>query len=120
MRTASVLGKSIMLATIVFWLFFSNEIQSDNFSLILFSFIPISICVCITLFITIYPWFVILKKDSKTVFNSVFPFYSTLLFITSASIICLNDYGNLITSFLISAYVTTCYAWLCFSKSDSQ
>ena len=118
MRTVSIVGKSILLATIIFWLFFYNDIQSDNFSLILFSFIPISICVCITLFTTIYPWFVISKRDSKTVFNRIFPVYSILLFTICISMILLNNYENFTTSFLISAYITTCYAWCCFSKSD--
>ena len=119
MKTSETLGKSIVLATFIFWLVLYDETHLDQIWLILLSIIPISICVTITILITIFPWFSNSKNNSKKVFNIGFPIYSGLLFMTCIYASFISDFDVYVTSFLSSVYITTCYAWLCYSKTSN-
>jgi len=116
MNTPSIIGKSILLATLIFWLFNYTQLDFQGYLLVPLSLIPISICVSLVILITIFPWFTNSKKSAKQIFNIGFPIYSILLFIVCVYFGFESDFENFITGFLASAYITTCYAWLKFSK----
>ncbi|MDO5980097.1 hypothetical protein [Flavivirga spongiicola] len=120
MNTPSVILKSTILATCIFWIILISEnFQNDMIPFVFLSIIPISICCTVTILFTIMPFF-LLKKDgssNKSVFKKYFPFYA----IVSFSLCC---YGvielTFAISFFISAFFTTMQSWIWLAKDNQQ
>ncbi len=124
MNTPSVILKSTILATCLFWIpIMSKDFQSDMILFVFLSIIPISLCCAFTILLTIAPFFWFHGKASsdgsvhrnKVIFNKYFPFYA----ITTFSL-CL--YGTIkfsfAISFFISVFFTTMQSWIWFAKNN--
>ncbi len=124
MNIPSVILKSTILATCIFWLFtISKGFQIDMLLLVFLSIIPISLCCTFTILLTIAPFFWFQGKEAsdrsynrnKVVFNKYYPFYTIAIFS-----LCL--YGaikfSFANSFFISVFFTTMQSWVWFAKSN--
>lgn len=120
MNVGSNIFKSTGLATLVFWIFLFKEINSDSFiPLITLSTIPIFLCCLVTILFTILPFYWIgdgSKSSKQAVFKRFFPYYTIASFTISACFIIANNFSIYITSFFVSAFITTCQSWVWFSK----
>ena len=120
MNIPSNIGKSILLASSIFWvIYLIQEGDLDFAPIVVLSLIPISICVSLTIVITICPVFWALRKekeDNKSLAKRCFPYYAII-----ASILCIyginaSYFDSFFVSFLISAYLTTAQSWVWFAK----
>ncbi|MDO5973543.1 hypothetical protein [Flavivirga jejuensis] len=118
MNMPSVILKSTVLATCIFWIIIISEnFQSGMIPFIFLSIIPISICCTITILFTVMPFFWF-KSDglrNETVFKKYFPFYTIVSF-------CLCLYGvfelTFAISFFVSAFFTTMQSWVWIVKDN--
>ncbi|WP_452219854.1 hypothetical protein [Lacinutrix salivirga] len=122
MNISANIGKSILLAFVVFWTInFTDDIDfdTDMLGLAILSIIPIGICVTIVIVATICPVFWIFSNkdmDRKKVFKNYFPFYTIVAFSVCAFGIYTFNSEVFIISFLITAYITTAQSWVWFAK----
>lgn len=112
--------KSTVLATLIFWMIISpKSFEVDTFLFVLLSMIPVFVCCVVTIALTIYPFFRLFETetfDKKAVFNTFFPFYAIVAFSLCIYVIFLSDLEFYMIAFFTSAFMTTSYSWVWFSK----
>jgi len=123
MNLPNNLGKSTLLACIIFWSILALEISdSQMLPYFLLMVIPIFICVTIVIVCTICPVFWLLQKDSLDkirIFKTFFPYYAICAFGICAFGIISTNFEIFVTAFFTAAYVTTCQSWVWFTKETS-
>ncbi|MDO5970910.1 hypothetical protein Q4Q35_13950 [Flavivirga aquimarina] len=126
MNISSVIFKSTVLATCIFWIvIMSQGFQNYMIPLVFLSMIPISICCAITIFLTIVPFFWVRRGElvdefdgrNRIIFKKYFPFYAIVSFS-----LCLYGIVESIfaISFFVSAFFTTMQSWVWLAKDNEK
>lgn len=122
MNVPKNLGKSSLLASVIFWIIIgSKEFDMGMILLAILSYIPIFLCVTIVIIGSICPffWFTTNETYTKTqVFKMCFPYYTCIAFGLCCYGIINSDYDLYFSAFWISTYITTNQSWVWFAKED--
>lgn len=122
MNIPNNLGKSSLLAAVVFW----TIIGADNFDrdailYVFLSFIPIFLCVAVVILFTICPFFWWKEKpdfSKKQVFKTFYPYYAIVAFAISAYYTMTSGFDVNVIAFFSSVFVTTNQSWFWFAKEN--
>ncbi len=113
--------KSSVLATILFWvlIFASVEFNFDAYPFVIISIFPISIVCCLTIAITVLPFYFIEKvhMSNRKIFKKHFPFYSIFVFGFSSYCIVSSNFDSIVCAFFISAFFTLMQSWIWIFKT---
>ena len=124
MNVPKNLGKSSLLASVIFWIIIgSKELDMGMILLAMLSYIPIFLCVTLVIMCSICPFFWFTTNKTYTnvqVFKMYFPYYSCITFGLCCYGIINSDYDLYFTAFCISAYLTTNQSWVWFAKEDKN
>lgn len=123
MNFSSVIIKSTLLSTCIFWLVIMSEnFETDIIPFIFISIIPITLCCSLTILFTITPFFWLKnkKKSNTDVHKRYFPFYTLSCFGLCISIIIGSRFDIFIISFFSAAFFTSLQAWIWFVKDNSK
>lgn len=118
------LGKSCLLATVIFWAIIGSEsIDSNGIPLVFLSMIPIFFCVTTVIICSILPFFWLSRSgafDNKIIFKTYFPYYAIVMFGLCFFGIISSGFTLYMTAFFTSAYITTCQSWVWFAKAKQK
>lgn len=113
-RLVSILLKSSLLATLIFWLMIAEDFGAFLPFAVILSTIPITLICSFSILVSILP---IVEFGGQDSFKKYFPYYSLVVFGTFVYFLFESNFDEFLTAFLVSAFFTLMQAWVWICKS---